>query len=175
MTNFEVNDYIELYDPYKNSYLPVRILKPNEDGYNVKSLINKKEFNIYNYQLIDYGFRKTWISEKLLIKLGFVKDKLIYTSENIVIWECLIGELKKIEDPFYLYETRSKHFGYAIFENSKLPEFKIDFKNLIQNSERKEISEKYLLTSSISILFKYLLKHNSNEFSYETFDNIIIS
>ncbi|MCG8803974.1 hypothetical protein [Tenacibaculum finnmarkense] len=175
MTNFEVNDYIELYDPFKNSYLPVRILELNEDGYNVKSLINKKEFNIYNYQLMEYGFRNTWISEKLLIKLGFVKDKLIYNFENIVIWECLIGELTKIDHPFYLYESRSKHFGYAIFENNKLLEFKIDFKNLIKNSERNEISEKYLLTSSINILFKYLIKYNSNKFSYEAFDNIIIS
>lgn len=175
MTNFKINEYIDLYDPFKNNYLPVRILNKIEDGYFAKSLINDKEFKVNNYKLKNYGYRQKWISEKLLIKLGFEKNKLIYNFENIVIGECLIGELKNIDHPYYLYEYNSKHLGYAILKKNELLEFKQDFKNLLNNPENNEINEKYLITSSINILFKFLLKQEPKRFSYETFDKIIIT
>ena len=175
MKNFKINEYINLYDPFKNNYLPVRILERNKDGYNVKALLNDRKFNIYDYQIENYGFQKNWISEKLLIKLGFEKNGLIYKLDDLIVWECLIGELQNIEHPYYLYEYSSKHLGYAIFKNELLIQFKNDFKNVQLNSKNNIIKDKYLITSSVNTLFESLTKITPEKYNYTIFDKLIIN
>ncbi|CAA0220261.1 hypothetical protein [Tenacibaculum maritimum] len=170
MSIFETNQYIELYNPLRNNYFPVRILERTKDGYLVHSLIINKEINIYDFQLKTYGYRNTWISQELLERIGFKKDGLIYTLGNIIIWECLTGELNKIDHPYYLYKYKSKHLGYAILSENEIEDFKNDF----QKIENEKIRERYSFISSMNEVFDYLLEQKPREFSYEKFDKIII-
>jgi hypothetical protein len=174
MINLNLNEYIDLYDPVKNYYLSVRIIEIEDEGYKCKALSNNKEFKITDYHLKNYGFRRNWISENILNELGFKKNGLLYKLEDIIVWECLIGKLENIEHPYYIYEYSSKHLGYAIFEEHNLIAFQKDFKIVDYNSDNKELIDKYLITSSINVLFEKLIKRNSDKYSYEEFDKIII-
>jgi len=174
MIEFSNNEYIEINNPGKNNYVPIRILNKGENGYNALLLPNSKEIKIYDYQLINYGYKKIWISEKLLNELGFKKDGFIYTLGNIIIWECFIGELKNISHPYYLYEYNSKFLGYAILDKNEIEEFKKDYAEIDFNSEKHTIKEKYFFTSSIDDLFNHLLKVKHGKYNYEEFDKIIL-
>lgn len=171
MNKLEKNQYIELYNPLRNNYFPVRILERIKDGYLVRSLIIDKEINIYDFQLKTYGFRNTWVSQELLERIGFKKDELIYTFENIKICECLTGELNKIDHPYYLYEYKSKHLGYTILTENEIENFKIDFKEI----ENEKVRKHYSFINSMNEVFDYLLKKMPEQFSYEKFDKIIVN
>lgn len=170
MKELETNQYIELYNPLSNNYFPVRILERNSDGYLVRSLFKRKEINIYDFQLKTYGFRNTGISEKLLEKIGFKKEGLVYSFENIRIWECQIGELNKTDHPYHLYEYNSKHLGYAILDDTEIENFKTDFSQI----ENEKVREKYTFVYSINDIFSHLLKKKPGQFTYDEFDKIII-
>lgn len=173
MIEFNNNEYIEIYNPGKHNYVPIRILNKNENGYNAILLPNSKEIKIYDFHL-NYGYKKICISEKLLKKLGFKKDEFIYTLGNITIWECLIGEIKNINEPYYLYEFESKFLGFAILNENELKDFKKDFKEIDFNSTNHNIKEKYYFTNSINDVFNHLLKYNFEKCNYEEFDKIIL-
>lgn len=175
MIEFNTNEYIDIYNPAENNYFPIRILKKNENGYNVLLLPNDKQINIYDYQLNTYGYKKIRISEKLLDKLGFKKTGFIYTLENITIWECLIGELKKLEHPYYLYEYNSKHLGYAFLKENEVEKFKKEYNEIDFDSTNHKIMENYFFTNSINDVFAHLLKHMSEKYNYKEFDKIILS
>lgn len=147
MIEFKTNEYIEIYNPSKHNYIPIRILSKNKNGYDALLLPNSKQVNIYNYQLNTYGYKKIWITEKLLSQLGFKKEGLNYTLEDITIFECLIGELKNIDHPYYLYEFSSKHLGYAILKKNEVDEFIKDYKEIDFNSTNHKITEKYNFTN----------------------------
>lgn len=174
MRNIEVNEYIDLYDPIKNYYLPVRIVSMEDNLFNCKVLSNDKEIRITDYHLKNYGFRKNWITEIMLKDLGFKKNGLLYELESINVWECLIGHLENIKHPYYIYEYSSKHLGYAIFQEHELNKFKDDFQNVSYDSDNKAFKNKYLITSSVNELFKILIKHNPKKYCYEDFDKIIV-
>ena len=170
MNKFKTNQYIELYNPLRNNYFPVRILERTNNGYRVRSILINKEINIYDFQLENYGFRNIWISKELLEKIGFKKEGLIYSFENIIIWECLIGELNKIEHPYYLYEYNSQHLGYVILDENEIENFKADFRNI----ENEKIRKNYTFINSMNDVFNYLMKQKPKQFSYDKFDKIII-
>jgi len=174
MIEFSNNEYIEINNPGKNNYIPIRILHKNEDGYNAILLPTSKEIKIYNYQLINYGYKKIWVSEKLLNQLGFKKVGFIYTLGNTIIWECIIGEMKNIIDPYYLYEYKSKFLGYAILKDNEVENFKKDYTKIDFNSTNHEIKEKYFFTSSISDIFNRLLDDGLENYNYKEFDKIIL-
>ncbi|NMH89118.1 hypothetical protein [Flavivirga algicola] len=174
MTEIKTNQYIELYNPLRNNYFPVRILNKTQDGYLALSILTDKEINIYNYQLDTYGYRNIWISEKLLSKLDFKKDSLCYTLNDIIIWECLTGELSDIEHPYYLYEYKSKHLGYAILNETEIERFKNDFKAIEYKSNNDGIKSRYSFANSINDILNHLLELKPEEYSYERFDKIFI-
>lgn len=58
MIEFNDNEYIEINNPGKHNYIPIRILNKIENGYNAIFLPNSKEVKIYDYQLINYGYKK---------------------------------------------------------------------------------------------------------------------
>lgn len=172
MIEFNDNEYIEIYNPLKHNYVQIRILNKNENGYNAILLQSSKEIKIYDYHL-NYGYKKKCISENLLNKLGFKKEGFIYTLGNIKIWECIIGEIKKINEPYYLYEYESRFLGFAILNKNELKEFKKDFHEIDFNSTIHNIKEKYFFTNSINDVFNYLLKHNLKKYNYKEFDKIM--
>lgn len=170
---FEIDKYIELYDPFKNRYLPVRILEQNTDGYKVKLIPNGKEINIYNYQIKTYGYRELWISRELLEYLGTEKNGLKTQIDSTIVWECLIGELKNSERNQYIYEFSSKFLGYAIISDDSLKEFMQDFKKIDFNSDNKEFKSKYLISSSANELFNQLKKNKSEKYNFDELDKIV--
>lgn len=105
--------------------------------------------------------------------MGFKKDKFIYSLGNIIIWECLIGELNNIDHPYYLYEYKSKFLGYTILNKNNIEEFKKDYAEIDFNSTKHEIMEEYFFTSSINDLFNHLLD-KIEKYNYEKFDKIIL-
>lgn len=175
MTDFKPNEYIELYNPGKNNYFPIRILSKNENGYEVMSLRNNKKINISNYYLTRYGYKRIWVSEELLSQLGFKKEGLIYSFENTIIVECLIGEVKIIDHPYYLYEYNSNHLGYAILKKNEIEAFLDDYKKIDFNASNHPIKEKYKFTSLIDEVFAYLIEQNTEELNYEKLDEIIFT
>lgn len=76
MENINTNDYIELFNPGKNNYFPIRILGKSDNGNKVLILGTGKELNVYEYQLKTYGYRNIWITEEMMIQLGFNKKIL---------------------------------------------------------------------------------------------------
>ncbi|WP_272149737.1 hypothetical protein [Tenacibaculum aiptasiae] len=174
MPNLNLNEYIELYNPANNTYFPVRVVKQINQGFNVFSILNSKYIDIYNYQIEKFGYQKTWISKNLLEEIGFTKEGYLYSFENIVVYECLTGELKERDFPSKGYNFYSKHYGYAILNKNQYEEFIIDFREIEFNSSNSKIAEKYFLTCDINDVFETLLKLKNTQFSYEQFDNIIL-
>lgn len=175
MENFKPNQYIELFNPGKSNYFPIRILEKNDNGYKALILESDKKINVYEYQLKTYGYQDIWITEKLLSQLGFEKKGLVYSRKNIIFWECLIGDLEQIEHPYYLYEFSSKHLGYAILEENEVDQFKKDYKEIEFEDINHKIKEKYFFTNSINDIFKCLMEKEPNNFNYENFDEILLA
>ena len=161
MKNFKPNSYIELFNPGRMNYFPVRILEKIDNSYRALNLHNKIEINIYDYQLNKYGFRNIWITEDLLYKLGFVRNDFIFSFENIVIFECIIGDSIYNENPFYLFEFNSKFLGYAIIDNNKKDEFINDYRKIDFNSIDYSIMKKYYFTSLINDVFSHLMEYDN--------------
>ncbi len=175
MENFKPNQYIELFNPGKNNYFPIRILEENDNGYKAIILENDKKINVYEYQLKSYGYRNIWITEKLMNQLGFEKNGLIYSRQNTIVWECLIGDLKQTEHPYYLYEFNSKHLGYVILNADEVDQFREDYNEIEFEAANHKIKEKYSFTSSINDIFTSLMEKAPNDFNYEILDKIVIN
>lgn len=173
MKEFETNQYIELYDPFKSRYLPVRILKKNTDGYLVKFISIEKEINIYEYQLKNYGYRELWNSRELLEFLEFKKDGLKNQLGSLIVWECLLGELKNNGNNHFIYEYSSKFLGYALLQENSFDEFEKDFAKLNYNSDSTEFEKKYLISSSANQLFNHLKDINPDKYNIEKIDKIV--
>jgi len=174
MEKFKPNTYIELFNPAKNNYFPIRILENTENGYKALILENGKEINVYDYQLKTYGYRNIWINEKILNGLKFKKNGLEYKLNDILLFEGLIGNLKSIDHPFYLFEFSSKHLGFAILNKDELKDFKSDYEKIKYNDNEQTIKEKYTFSSDINDVFTKLTETKSNKFDYDLFDKIIV-
>lgn len=173
MDNLRTNQYVELFNPLKNSYFPVRIKDKIKEGYRAVSILSGKEINIYYYQLKNYGFRKIWVSDSILKKLNFNKNNLIYKLEDVIIFECLIGKLENVDDPYYLYEYKSKHLGFAILDQDNIEDFKQQFEQMNYDSPEDLIKEQYSFAQSIDDIFKKLIQNKPDQYNFNFFDKII--
>jgi hypothetical protein len=61
--NLESVNYIELYNPSKYNFIPVRILKSDSNRIKVKILSTEKDRYFDKYYLDQFGFRTPFISE----------------------------------------------------------------------------------------------------------------
>src|SRR5690606_25927168 len=156
----------------KNNFFPVRILEGNNNEYRALILANNKKISIYEYQLKTYGYHHIYIADYLLERLGFERDGFNYRYKDIIVCECLIGELQKDDYPFYLYQLRTKHLGYAILNINEILEFQEEYKKIEFDAKNHKIKEKYFFTSRINEVFTHLIKKAPDEFTYEMFDKI---
>ncbi|MCT3786921.1 hypothetical protein HZQ67_06025 [Elizabethkingia anophelis] len=130
--NIKLNEYLDIFDPIKREYFPIRVISFTEKGILAKFLNPKREREIQLYYIKNYGYKKSFINNELLENCGFKKEnELEYHKENKIIIECLIGQLKPAPYPFYLgYE--SNYFGYK-FLNSHSDSVK--FKEILLSTD----------------------------------------
>ena len=174
MQKFKSNTYIELFNPATNYYFPIRILENTQNGYKAIILENNKRINVFDYQLKTYGYKNIRINEKILNELGFEKDGLEYRLNDFLLFEGLIGDLKSVDHPFYLFEFNSRHLGFAILNKDELKDFKLNYDKINFNEMEHTIKNKYTFTSNVNDVFSKLIEDNSNEYDYDLFDKIIV-
>ena len=170
MEEFKPNQYIELYHQGTNDYFPVRILSKTDSGYSVRVLNNGDINNVYNYQLIKYGFRNVLISDGMMKDLGFEKENLIYKLKDINVFECLLRDFNVSTDinsnNIYTIEL----LGYIILDESGLEKFQDDY-----NLSKNIIREKYTFFYHIDEIFNYLKEYDDLIFNYNKFDEIVLA
>ena len=138
--NHKSGDYLELFNPAKNSYFPIRIKNIKETGLIVKILNTGKECLFQNYYMQNYPYKIPSISHKLLLNCGFVNKNniLVWERDNHVIIECLHGNI------------RNKNYQNIIFDNSirflcfkitKASEYSNFLKLLKENLDEENIDE----------------------------------
>lgn len=172
MTTFKQNEYIELYNPAKYNYFTIRILSKSENGYNALILDNRKKEEIYSYAIETYGFRRNFINRELFVNAGFTKDNLVYTKNDLVVFECLIGKLE--QDPYYLYNNyfSSRFLGYAFLKENELNYFKTKLEKIQFKTNADDFKKEFNLSSSVLEFFNFLIRNDPDFDSLEKLDNL---
>jgi hypothetical protein len=155
---FQSGKYLELFNPIKNNYFPVRILEVKETGISVKILSTGSERTFANYYLNNYHYRFPNISHELLKNCGFENHNkgLIWKRGNIIVVECLQGEIKNNDYVTFFINFSSRFLGYKVTTKEALSEFLELLKQTPFDSDSEAFRNQNLTVSFADELFMRL-------------------
>ncbi|TVZ26585.1 hypothetical protein JM83_3226 [Gillisia sp. Hel_I_86] len=166
--NLESGNYIELYNPLKYNFFPVRILESDSNRIKVKILSTEKDRYFDNYYLDQFGFRIPFISEKLINYCGFnrIDKSPIFNNKDydLSIIECYQGKIDRNQFLRTL-DIETRFLGFKILEKNKEEEFIEILKKLPFNCDFKSFQKENKLINSgnANILFKKLNEFGIND------------
>ncbi|WP_419869848.1 hypothetical protein [Chryseobacterium sp. CT-SW4] len=143
--DIKLNEYLDIFDPIKKEYFPIRVIAFTEKGISVKFLKSRIEREIQHYHIKTYGYKKSFINNEMIKDCGFTYiNGLEYHKENQIIIECLIGQIRVEPYPFYI-DFASNYFGYKFLNNHH---DYVNFKEILSNTEINTPVEKFKLEYS---------------------------
>jgi len=164
----EVNEYLEIFDPIRKSFFPVRVTEILSDGILCRFLNSKKERKIFNYSLETYGYMEPSLNDNLIIDCGYTQNNIQFISENRTIVKCIVGELKESIFPYYA-DFSYNVFGYKFIEtDDELVNIIEILKNTGPEKNNLEFKEENNSTFRIEKLRDY------SKIDNETFDDIYL-
>ena len=166
--NLKVNEYLEIFDPIKKSFFPVRIIELASDGiicHFLNSKINKK---IYNFSLKTYGYIKPSVTDDLIINCGYKQNNIQFIMDDKIVVKCIVGEFKESIFPYYA------DFSYNIF-GYKLIHKKDELDNIIEilkntNPEKNNLDFK----KENNCTFRIEKFRDYSKIDNETFDDLYL-
>jgi|GEM_PF-3538025 len=168
--NIELNEYLDIFDPLKKIYFPIRVISFTEKGIIAKFIKSNIDKEIQYYQINNYGFKKSYITDEMIINCGFVhKNGLEYYKENQIIIDCLIGKIELNPYPIYL-DYESNYFGYKFLQD--IGEYDV-FKEILKNTEISTPSQDFKLEYSTTTKVEDL--RDFTNFNNDQFDEVYLS
>jgi len=116
--SYKANEYLEVFDPTKKEFFPVRIVETTLDGIICYFLNLKREKKIYKFSLETYGYMKPSITDELIINCGFEQNNIQFVKENKIVIKCIVGDLKESVFPYYA-DFSYNVFGYKFIHSEE--------------------------------------------------------
>ena len=89
--DIKLDEYLEIFDPLKKEYFPIRVISHTEKGIIAKFLKSEVEKEIQYYHIKTYGYKKSFINNEMIKNCGFTHiNGLEYHKDNQIIIEYLI-------------------------------------------------------------------------------------
>lgn len=153
-----INQYIKIRNPRTEKFVPAKIIKVFDSGYELEILSNGDRRIFSNEFLEQNGFKIPAISIQLIEKLGFTKtDHNLYKNQDIDVILCYISSEKGI----LITDNEQKYL--EIIKTLKKTDCFVELENSTINFEK-------IIT--VEELFLYLNKRGIYNFiTNEIFDN----
>lgn len=160
------NEYIAISNPANNDFVPVKILSIAKKEITVKILANEDIRIIPNYYLENYGYRKPYISEKIIENCGLKKTKHDqYEYDNIVLIKSFVSQ----NNGGYHFFS-SNFLGYKFLTNSEVDDFRKLLSEIPFETNINDFKEK---NSTITTIEEFINKINELKINNVNFEKLI--
>ena len=167
--DIKLDEYLEIFDPLKKEYFPIRVISHTEKGIIAKFLKSEVEKEIQYYHIKTYGYKKSFINNEMIKNCGFTHiNGLEYHKDNKIIIEYLIGQINVNPYPFYI-DYDSNYFGYKFLNtHTEYHKFKDILSNTDIHTSNEDFKLKHLTTTQIEVLRDF------TNFTNDQFDQIYL-
>lgn len=162
------NKYREFFDPEKQNYVPVKILKINENDIRIKDLIENKEYEIYTVSLVGQPPRTPYINDKMIEGCSFKRNlNGNYELNNIVIIGCGTEEKEQNNKSNYPEIKSNNFYGYKILLKSDVNDFIKNNIETIQNTTLIDFQKKNGTIFCVEDFFEKLIEFGVTNIDFE--------